>query len=113
MVGRGRGGFAALVALIATALLVPAAAHATPPTITDAGESPVSPGFLTAHWTLPAGMESYYVYVSTTPRTATIGAFRLGVLIDFLAPTDTAWGASAELPPGTYYLHVSALDTAK
>ena len=103
---------ASVVATFVLAALLPATAHATPPMLSDVSESAGDPGVLIASWTLPAGMSADYVDVGTTPRTDSAGDFVLSVFTDSLSPGDTTWTASAAVPPGHYFVHVAAYDTA-
>jgi hypothetical protein len=106
-----KGSFAVAVAFAVAALLLPAVAEATPPSLTGVGET-ITPGILTASWTLPEGMSAEYVEVATTPRSYADGSFVLSVLYDTLSAADTTWTATTVLPAGHYYVHVAAFDTA-
>jgi hypothetical protein len=110
--GGGRKLRASVFAILVVAALVPATAHATPPTLTGVSESAGDAGVLTATWTLPPGMSADYVDVGTTPRTDSAGDFVLSVFTDSLSPSDTTWTASAAVPAGQYFVHVAAYDTA-
>src|SRR5439155_1023635 len=86
---------AELVALVVAALLLPAAAQATPPTldsVTEAG------GVLTAGWTLPDGMLPDVVEVGVSPKVFPQGDFVRSVVYENPS-TLTSWTSSQAFPP--------------
>jgi hypothetical protein len=98
--------------LLATALAPAAPAQATPPTLQTASQSG---GRISAAWTLPSGMALDYIEAGTSPATTPEGDFpfattALAESLDDFAPS---YLASIQVPPGTYYVHVSAFSTTK
>jgi hypothetical protein len=74
---------------------------------------------LTASWALPAGYESDLIEVSRSPDTYLDGELEGEFIYENLAfwdvpdPEATSYESPNPIAPGTYYVHVAALDTAK
>jgi hypothetical protein len=68
--------------------------------------------YLKASWTLPAGMATGAIEASTSPATDAYGFFFVPVLYAELASTVTSYEAPAQLPAGSYYVHVADYDPA-
>ena len=109
----GRAGRLAALALLAFSLLPAAAARAVPPSVTS-----VTAGLdVRAQWTLPAGMKTYSIEIAASPETyeggdskgSFIGANWAHAAILLQTPEATSW-RGRQLPFGTYYAHVSAID---
>jgi hypothetical protein len=105
----------AWIALAASlgAFLLPAAAHATPPTLLSVGRVG---GQVTANWSLPPGMAMDYIEAATSPTVTTdLGDFPLAntVLAESVGDFDTSYASSVQISAGTYFVHVSAFDTKK
>jgi hypothetical protein len=112
MLVRVRAGlWSALTAVTVAALVSPALAQAASPTVTSIGQSA---RHLTATWTLPPGMGTYYIEAADRPDTYPEGDFLLEniVLYEEPAPNATTYFSTLQLPPGTYYFHVAAIDSA-
>jgi hypothetical protein len=95
------------------ALLLPAPASATPPTLLSVGRDG---GKVTATWTIPPGMAMDYIEAGNSPAvTADGGDFPLAntVLAESLGDFQTTYVSSVQVPEGTHYVHVSAFDTKK
>jgi hypothetical protein len=95
-----------ILALAIGFLLLPAAAKASPPTLTAAGQSA---RHLTASWTLPPGMANDFIEAATNPGTDADGYFLAPIYQDVLGDA-TTYLSPVQLPPGTYYVHVAAYD---
>ena len=82
-----------------------------PPNLTSVGQSSRR---LTASWTLPSGMSSIAIEAATSPATDAEGFFTQGVVISDqeLSSSATSYQSGAQLPPGTYYVHVGAYNPA-
>jgi hypothetical protein len=98
--------------LLATALALAAPAQAATPTLQTASQSG---GRISAAWSLPSGMALDYIEAGTSPATTPEGDFpitatALAESLDDFAPD---YLASVPIPPGTYYVHVSAFSTTK
>jgi hypothetical protein len=68
-----------------------------------------SKGQLSASWTLPSDMFNDFIEVATSPATYPDGSFleeNTVLFDDALDLRDSAYEASVDLPPGTYYVHV-------
>ena len=71
--------------------------------------------FLHADWSLPAGMESDFIEVASSPAVypdGPLAGFFLDenlVFDEVLAPRQTSWDADRSLPDGLYYVHVGGL----
>ena len=87
-------------------LLSPAAAWATPPSITSL--QPTGGG-VTVTWTLAQDEDSDYVEIASLPATDSDGFFDQAVVWSWPDLADTTW-TSPELAPGTYYVHVRGRD---
>lgn len=99
-----------VVMAVAAGFLLPAAAAAAPPKLVSVGHVKQHP---TARWTLPPGVESQLIEISTDPALSTDGAF-VGdsVLYEQVEATQTSWASTVHrLKTGiTYYVHVNAID---
>jgi hypothetical protein len=94
-------------------VLLTAAAQAVPPTLVSVGGAG---GRVTATWTLPPGMAMDFIEAGTTSVVnPTGGDFPLKdtALAESLDDFQTSYTASVQIPPGTYFVHVSAFDTKK
>jgi hypothetical protein len=100
---------AAVLALAAVALALPAAANAAAPTGLTVQLQ--EPHVLFVQWTLPAGTDSHLIEIATSAPNAD-GTFTTAdvVVSDLLAPADTSY-TSQLLPAGSYWVHVSGTDT--
>jgi hypothetical protein len=101
------------VALAAVAVLGVVAvpeALAAPPTLLSVGNID---RHATATWSLPSGVEAQVVEAATSPATSSDGAFfsENRVVFDLLEDAQTSWTDNSQLAPGTYYLHISGLDS--
>ncbi len=102
----------ALAAASAFALLT-ASAQAVPPTVISAGGAG---GRVTATWTLPPGMAMDFIEAGTTSVVNSQGGdfpLEKTVLAESLEDFQLSYTASVQIPPGTYFVHVSAFDTKK
>jgi hypothetical protein len=79
------------------------------PEITSLGQSS---RHVTAGWTLPAGRLTGAIEVATAPDTDVDGFFlpQNTVLYQEYLDSTTSYSSAEQLPPGTYYVHVSAYD---
>jgi hypothetical protein len=96
-----------LAALVTVATLAsPVVAGATPPQLTQVDGDGI---YVSAGWTLPPGMSSWSIEISTGPATQN-GSFNPEDLAfsDDLAASATTYESQLRLIAGTYYLHVSA-----
>jgi hypothetical protein len=94
--------------LVAGALLLPASALGAPPTGLTVGYN--STYYLTASWTLPAGMRSDIIEVSQSSNVGVGGAFLYPYIADHgLTATQTTYTTPYQIAPGTYYVHVAAV----
>jgi hypothetical protein len=99
-----------LTASIATLImLLPAAALATPSTITSVTVVPQSIGgyLTTVNWSLPPGYKSGTIEVARDPATGSDGRFYAQNLdtFAFMTTSQTSW--SEYIGSGTHYVHVS------
>jgi hypothetical protein len=95
-----------LLLLVAAGVAAPQAL-AAPPVLLTAGTDNGRP---TATWSLPAGEESRFVEVASSPATDSDGFFLASSLEagSYLDPAQTSWTDVYQLEPGrTYYLHVA------
>jgi hypothetical protein len=109
------GGRWARIVLAASlsALLMPAAAQATPPTLLSVGRVG---GQVTANWSIPPGMAMDFIEAGTSPAVnANGGDFPLAntVLAESLGDFQTSYASSVQISAGTYFVHASAFDTRK
>jgi hypothetical protein len=105
----------ARIALAASlgALLLPAAAQATPPTLLSVSRVG---GQITANWSIPPGMAMDFIEAGNSPAVnADGGDFPLAntVLAESLGDFQTTYASSVQISAGTYFVHVSAFDTKK
>jgi hypothetical protein len=110
-----RGAPWARIALAASlgALLLPAAAQATPPTLLSVGRVG---GQVTASLAIPPGMAMDFIEAANSPAVnAAGGDFPLAntVLAESLGDFQTSYASSVQIPAGTYFVHASAFDTKK
>jgi hypothetical protein len=100
------------LALLWAAIVLPATAEATPPTLQSATQSG---GRITASWTLPAGMAMDYIEAGTSPAVTAAGDFPIAntALAESLDDFATSYVASVQIPSATYFVHVSAFSPAK
>jgi Ca2+-binding RTX toxin-like protein len=79
-----------------------------PPIMTSVGQQA---RHLTATWTKPAGMRTWFIEAATSPRTHPQGDFVDFVLFDDKLPYEaTSYFSDAVLAPGNYWVHVGAFD---
>jgi hypothetical protein len=96
-----------------SALLLPAAAQATPPTLLSVSRVG---GQVTASWSIPPGMAMDFIEAGSSPAVnADGGDFPLAntVLAESLGDFQTSYASSVQISAGTYFVHVSAFDTRK
>src|SRR2546430_1012738 len=104
VIGRGLG----RAVPVSAALARPAAADAAAPTGVTVELQ--QPHILFAQWSLPAGTDSHLIEIATGPDTNPDGSFKDAVVSDPLTVAQKTY-TSQLLPPGTYWVHVSGLDT--
>jgi hypothetical protein len=94
--------------VLAAAMLLPATAQASPPTIASVQEQNRQ---LIVLWSLPPGMSSWILEVGRSPTTAADGSFfeQDRAYLQVLPPTATVAG-TPPIPGGTYWVHVSAYE---
>jgi len=83
-----------------------------PPQITAVGHSS---RHLTATWSLASGISSYAIEVATSPAVRSDGFFEDATTVlsdETLAPDSRSYTSAAQLPPGTYYVHVAAYNAS-
>lgn len=114
--GSGRGhpltprrNTALALALAVAALLLPIAiAEGAPPTDLTVGQSS---RVVTASWTLPPGWYTGRLEFANSPATGSDGSFTDPTTIyHYESPQRTFDSSPFQFPPGTYYVHVSAID---
>jgi hypothetical protein len=82
---------------------------AAPPILTSVRHIDRHPA---ATWSLPPGVKSKVAEVATSPATSTDGYFFFENVKAFsvLEDAQTNWVYNFQLDPGTYYVHVAAID---
>jgi hypothetical protein len=101
------------LAVVSAFVLLTAAAQAAPPTLVSVAGTG---GRVTASWTLPPGMAMDFIEAGTTSVTNPQGGdfpLKDTVLAESLDDFATSYVASVQIPPGSYFVHVSAFDTTK
>ncbi|MGB7587690.1 MAG: hypothetical protein WBM00_03170 [Solirubrobacterales bacterium] len=99
------------IGVVALVMLLPAAALATPSTITSVTINPPGPSTTgnkaTVTWSLPAGYKSGTIEVAKNPATGSDGRFIAQNLdtFAFLTSSQTSW--AEYIGAGTHYVHVS------
>jgi hypothetical protein len=80
---------------------------ATPPVISSATGD--GKGLMTITWSLPAGVTSSAIQISSDPTVDSVGFFSTTSQLDFsvLSGTQTSYTTSYAQLPGTYYVHVA------
>jgi hypothetical protein len=98
-----------LVLILAISIVHAGEAIAAPPVLTSARHIDRHPA---ATWTLPAGVKARVAEVATSPATSTDGYFFFENVRAFsvLEDAQTNWVYNFQLDPGTYYVHVAAID---
>jgi hypothetical protein len=83
-----------------------------PPQITALGHSS---RHLTASWSLSSGIASYAIEAATSPAVRSDGFFADATTVlsdETLAPDSRSYTSGAQLPPGTYYVHIAAYNSS-
>jgi hypothetical protein len=95
--------------VLAAAFAVASPSFAAPPVLTSVSHVNRHPA---ATWTLPPGVQSKVAEVATSPATSTDGYFfdENVKAFEVLQDTQTNWVYNSQLDPGTYYVHIAALD---
>jgi hypothetical protein len=83
-----------------------------PPQITSLGHSS---RHLTATWSLASGINSYAIEAATSPAVRSDGFFEDATTVlteEGLPPDSRSYTSAAQLPPGTYYVHIAAYNAS-
>jgi hypothetical protein len=97
--------------VVAAFILVTGATAATPRTATITRVDQLG-GRLQVAWSLPAAVDAFEIEVAVNPATGGDGSYLFANVRDseHLEASQNTWVARDRLRPGTYYVHVGAID---